>query len=151
MKRIVVMLMVLMVQLGLGWAAQPVPRSLQQLLFKPELVMKNQQRLGITPEQRAYIVEQIQQTQSEFTALQWNLRSEVENLAVMIEQGESSEDALLEKLDLVLDLESRVKHAQFLLAIRIRNALNKDQLAKLDRLRREGNTNRRMINPRRRP
>jgi hypothetical protein len=133
---------------GSALAKGPVPASLQELLFPPELVMRNQQELGISPEQRSYIVEQISEAQAQFTAVQWDLRSEVDALASMIEDPSVTEDDLMVKLEEVLDLERQVKRAQFTLALRMRKALNREQLEKLEELRRREPARLRRFDPR---
>lgn len=103
------------------------------LLFSPQLVMRNQAQLGITTEQREYIVEQIQEAQAEYTARTWELEGATEELALRIQQG-AEESLLLEQLDRVLELEREIKRARFLLSVRIRNILTPEQLSQVERL-----------------
>ncbi len=68
-------------------------------------------------------------------ALSWDLAAQIEELITMVEANDQDEEALLAKLDQVLDLERRAKRSQFLLGVRIRNTLNDEQLEKLEELR----------------
>jgi hypothetical protein len=139
MKKVLILSMICFVQLG--WiVAQRGQRSLfQRFLFPPELVMKNQEELQLTEEQRTSIMREVQEIQSEFTALQWDLEKEMEGLTTLLKQITLDEESILQQLETVLELERQVKRNQLLLAVRIRNSLNEDQLRTLRRLRVKSN------------
>lgn len=111
--------------------------SLQRYLFSPDLVMRNQDVLALTEEQRGQLVQEVQQAQSSFTELNWNLQKEVQTLTTMFEGSVIEEARILEQFDVVLDLERQVKRTHLVLALRMRNVLDEDQLAKLDEMRRK--------------
>ena len=108
-----------------------------------------QQELRLTEEQRSYIVKQINEIQAKFTPLQWRLENELRKLIDLVESRSSKEGDILKQLDVVLDLEKDIKSQQLLLAIRIRNTLNEEQLRKLRDLRARTLTNQNL--PRRSP
>jgi len=97
--------------------------------------MKNQEELQLTEEQRTSIMYEVQQVQSEFTGLQWDLEREMEKLTSLLRGVTLEEEAILQQLETVLELERRVKRSQLQLAVRIRNTLDEDQLRTLRRLR----------------
>jgi Spy/CpxP family protein refolding chaperone len=124
--------------------------TLRKYLFSPQLLRRHQHELKLTQEQREYIVREINAAQSEFTAMQWNLESEIRGLTRLVENRESEESAILEQLNSVLDLEKEIKRKQLLMAVRIRNKLSDEQLRILRdiRLRAAQEIRRRGSNPR---
>ena len=57
-----------------------------KVFFPPELVMQNQQTINLTEAQRNSIIKEIQNAQSEFMTLQWDLQKEVEKLKSLVEK-----------------------------------------------------------------
>jgi len=115
--------------------------SLQRYLFSPDLVMRNQDVLALTEEQRGQLVQEVQQAQASFTELNWNLQKEVQDLTTMFEKSAIEEAGILEQFDAVLDLERQVKRTHLVLTLRMRNILDGEQLAKLDEMRRKRGKN----------
>jgi Spy/CpxP family protein refolding chaperone len=103
----------------------------RDLLFPPELVMQNQQALGLTDEQKNYLKTELTQAQTHFTELQWKLQSEVERLVSMMKEPNVDERPALAQLDNVLAAEREVKRTQIALLIRIKNHLRPEQQAQL--------------------
>lgn len=124
-------------------------QSLRRYIFSPQFLRRHQQELRLTEEQRSYIVKQINEIQAKFTPLQWRLENELRKLIDLVESRSSKEGDILKQLDVVLDLEKDIKSQQLLLAIRIRNTLNEEQLRKLRDLRARTLTNQNL--PRRSP
>jgi Spy/CpxP family protein refolding chaperone len=112
-------------------------RALQQLLYPPDLIMRNQSVLNLSEEQRQTILGEVQGATSKFTALRWDLLDGLQKLVAMVEDQQMEEDQLMAQLDKVLDLEREVKRAQLSLAVRIRKTLDSEQLEKLEELRAE--------------
>ncbi len=110
-------------------------QGLRRYLFSPDLLRRHQHELQLTEEQRRHIVQQINEIQAKFTPLQWSLEDEVRKLIALVEHRASEEGVVLKQLDVVLDLEKEIKSQQLLLAIRIRNTLNAEQLRKLQNIR----------------
>jgi len=135
MKRVMIVLMICFLQMGWMLAQRPQRNPLERFFFPPELVMKNQEVLQLTEEQRGSIMQEVQQVQSEFTGLQWDLEREMEKLKALLREVKLEEDQILQQLETVLDLERRVKRGQMQLAVRIRNTLDEEQLRTLRRLR----------------
>lgn len=108
---------------------------LGKAFFSPDLVMQNQQAIGLTETQRASILKEMQSAQSEFMALQWDMQKESEKLRVLAEKENPVESEVITQLDRLLSIESKVKHRQVALMIRIKNWLTVEQQGKLRKIR----------------
>ena len=110
-------------------------KQLEKQLFPPELVMQQQQRIGLRPEQRTAITEAIQQTQHKLVDLQWRMQAEAQKLVELLERPTVDEAVVLAQVDRALAVEREVKRAQMTLLIRIKNTLTPEQQATLRTLR----------------
>lgn len=104
-------------------------------LFPPELVMRYQQALGLTEEQKTFLKTELRQAQARFTELQWQLHDEMEKIVELIKQDRVDESQTLAQLDKILNLEREVKRAQIALLVKIKNRLSPEQQAKLREIR----------------
>ena len=150
MRKLVAIITVL--QLGGVLAQDPTPDLLERFLVRPDLIMRHQRALQLTEEQRDYMIGEVQRAQSEFTSLRWQLQGTIEKLATLMRDPDTNDDELLAQLDQVLDLERKIKRAQLILAVRIKRKLTKEQVVRLERLRRRQQNrrdqNRRRFQPR---
>lgn len=117
---------------GSLFAQQPDP--LIETFFPPELIMQNQQAIGLSEAQKTYIMSQIQKAQETFTKLTWPLQKEMEPLIKMTSQNTADEKKVLEQLDKVLQLEEQVKKTVITLMVRIKNKLTAEQQDKLKQI-----------------
>jgi len=120
---------------GRGGAQTPPQDPVGQALYPPELVMQHQQALGITATQRAAITAALEKAQSRMLEIQWDVQGETRKLVELLDAATVDEAAALTQVDRVLELEREVKRAQLSLLIRIKNALTREQQAKLKALR----------------
>jgi Spy/CpxP family protein refolding chaperone len=129
---------------GLASAQQPAPAApvpppgpdpLGQSFFPPELVIQNQQAIGLTDEQKTYFRTEIRDAQLKFTDLQWKLQDEAEKMVSLVKQPHVDEQQALAQLEKVLSVEREVKRAQITLLVHIKNRLTPEQQAKLEDLR----------------
>lgn len=111
---------------------------LARYLFPPELVMANQQAIGLTDRQRSSLQQAMKDAQGKFIDLQFRMSSEVENLQRLIQPASVDESRVLEQVDRVLGVEREIKRAQLTLMLRIKNLLSPQQQAQLGALRRQG-------------
>jgi Spy/CpxP family protein refolding chaperone len=116
---------------GAARAQQPDQDPLGQAFFAPELVMQNQEAIGLSAEQRDALKTEIRQAQLKFTELEWKLQDEVEKMLVLAKQPHVDESQVLAQLDKVLAAEREVKRQQITLLVRIKNKLTAEQQAKL--------------------
>jgi Spy/CpxP family protein refolding chaperone len=114
---------------------QPGPDPLGQSFFAPELVMQNQQTIGLTDEQKSYLRTELRDAQLKFTDLQWKLQDEAEKMISLANQPHVDEQQALAQLEKVLTVEREVKRAQISLLVHIKNKLTPEQQAKLEDLR----------------
>ncbi len=103
--------------------------------FPPELVMRYQQAIGLSEEQRDGIKKEVQTAQNSFTDLEWDLKNEMESFISLIEHDRVDEKKALGQLEKILALETRIKRTHLTLAIRIKNVLTKEQQDQLRGLR----------------
>jgi Spy/CpxP family protein refolding chaperone len=115
--------------------AEQGPDPIAEAFFPPELVMQNQQAIGLSAEQKESLKNEMRQAQQQFTDLQWKLQDEVEIMAKLIGNGTVDEKQVLAQLDKVLAAEREVKRRQIALLVRIKNLLTADQQNKLRALR----------------
>jgi Spy/CpxP family protein refolding chaperone len=104
-------------------------------LFPPELVMQHQREIGLSDDQRSFIMGEIQQAQGRATSLQWQLQREVETMAELLRHDTVDETRTIAQLDRVLAAEREIKRIQLTLVVRIRNRLTPDQRARLTAIR----------------
>jgi hypothetical protein len=118
---------------SLAWAdmmddARGKREALLMGLYPPDLIMRHQQRLGITAEQRGRIQEAVQAFQSEVADLQWNLQSEQQQLKQVLGGYSVEAGQALPQAEKVLQLESEFKLAHFRMLIAIKNELTRAQI-----------------------
>lgn len=113
------------------------PDPVGQNLFLPELIMSHQEAIGLGPEQKTYIREEIRKAQLRFTDLQWQLQDSMEALSSLLKPNSVDEQAALAQLDKVLATEREIKRTQISLMVRMKNKLTPEQQARLRELRGE--------------
>jgi len=102
--------------------------------FPPELIMQNQQVLGLTAEQKSLLRAEVQKAQSRFTDLQWQMQDEMQRLTAAAREVSPSEEKILTQLDKVLNLEREIKRTHIGLVVRMKRALTPEQQRKLQEL-----------------
>jgi Spy/CpxP family protein refolding chaperone len=118
--------------------AQPTADPIGEALFPPELVMQNQQAIGLSDQQKDSLKSELRQAQQQFTDLQWKLQDEVEQMAKLLSPNAVDEKQVLAQLEKVLNAEREVKRRQITLLVRIKNLLTAEQQGKLRALRANG-------------
>ncbi|HEY6971480.1 MAG TPA: periplasmic heavy metal sensor [Candidatus Angelobacter sp.] len=114
---------------------QPGPDPFGGSFFPPELVIQNQQAIGLSDEQKTYFRTEIRDAQLKFTDLQWKLQDEMEKMVSLVKQPRVDEQQVMAQLDKVLTAEREIKRAQIALLVHIKNKLTADQQAKLEDIR----------------
>lgn len=120
---------------GMAGAQQAGQDAVGQNFFAPELVMENQEAIGLNAEQRESLKTEIRQAQLKFTEYQWKLQDEVEKMQALVKQPHVDEQQTLAQLERVLAAEREIKRQQISLLVRIKNKLTPEQQAKLAELR----------------
>lgn len=122
---------------GAPHAGQKGKDPMRKAFFPPEMVMRHQGEIKLSDEQRQYIIKQMQEAQSNFTSWQWNLQSEMEKLAKIVEADQVDESKALAQLEKVLALEKQIKTQQMKLMISIKNKLTAEQRKALQKIKEE--------------
>lgn len=104
-------------------------------MFAPELVLKHQADIELKPAQRAAVVDAIKKAQGDLIELQLNMADQWQALVKVLEPAEIDEKKALEQTDKVLTTEREIKRLQLTLLVKIKNALTRDQQAKLRSIR----------------
>lgn len=120
---------------GVARSQRPDQDPIGQNFFPPELVMQNQEAIGLNEEQKTYLKTEIRQAQMKFTEWQWKLQDEMEKLVSLVKQPHVEEQEALAQLEKVLTMEREIKREQVTLLVRIKNKLTQEQQAKLMQLR----------------
>ncbi len=97
--------------------------------------MAHQNEIGLRPEQKTYIRQEIAKAQSVFTERQWELQDAMEALGDLLGQPQVSEEPVLAQLEKVLQSEREIKRTQITLMVRIKNKLTPEQQSRLKELR----------------
>jgi len=105
----------------------PAPDPLMSNLFPPDVIMQNQDAIGLTGDQRQFIIGEIQKVQTQTTSVQWRLQAAMERLGDAVHQDRPDEALTMARLDSVLALEREMKRAQIGLLIRLKSRLTADQ------------------------
>ena len=82
--------------------------QLDRLFFPPELVMSNQDAIGLTSGQRSEIQTAMKIAQASFVDTQFKLRSELEKLKALLASTPTEESKVLEQIDRVLAMEREI-------------------------------------------
>ena len=116
---------------------QPQDDPIGQQLFPPELIMSQSQRLHLDDKQRTVVKTEVQNAQSKFFDLQWELKEASDTMVQLLQQTPVDETAVLKQADKVMGYEREIKKIHLAMLIRIKNALTKDQIADLMQFKRE--------------
>jgi Spy/CpxP family protein refolding chaperone len=106
-----------------------------QYVLPPELIMQNQQAIGLTDAQKNAVITQIKEAQAHAVDAQWDMQRAVERMVELLKQDKVDEQVVLAQLDKVLAVERDVKRVQLTLAVRLKNILSPEQQRKLRDLR----------------
>ena len=122
------MLIAFLLLLTVGLNAQKDGDPFKGELFGPEQIMENSEEIHITKDQRKAIRVEIRAAQSQLGDLQWDLQDKAEELQEEISTPTVDEDVSIGILTEMLDLEQKIKTAQMVLLIRMKNILTHEQI-----------------------
>ncbi len=110
------------------------PDPFARYLFPPERVMGHAQEIGLDDAQRNAIRNEVQKVQHKFIDSQFDMQSEMEKMAKLLQDKTVDEPKVLAQLDRILALEKDIKRMQIGLLVRVRNLLTATQQARLAQL-----------------
>jgi Spy/CpxP family protein refolding chaperone len=105
--------------------------------FPPELVMRNQKAINLTPDQQSTIREEMRKAMPRFTELQWQLSAEEEALEALVRADAPDEKQILAQFDKLMLVESELKRVRFALLVQLRTILTPEQKQKLEELKKQ--------------
>jgi Spy/CpxP family protein refolding chaperone len=155
-------LLILMISTSMAWSQTPPmdPKGppgggqrppggdlMGKAFFPPELVMRNQKAINLSPDQQNSIRSEMQKTMPRFTELQWQLSGEEEALNTILQSEKPDEKAVIAQFEKLLAVETEMKRLQLAMMLRIKNLLTQDQQNQLRELKRSDRQN----NPGRQP
>lgn len=105
--------------------------------FPPELLMRNQRAINLTPDQQSTIRDEMRKAMPRFTELQWQLSAEEETLESMVRAKDPDEKQILTQFDRLMIAESELKRVRFALLVRLRAILTPEQQEKLEELKKQ--------------
>ncbi|GEM_PF-842099 len=114
-----------------GGPQMPQGRSWNEDFFQADLIMQNQQSLGLSEEQKTAIKEIMKKSISDFTELQWQQCAEQEAMSSLSRQEKVDEEKTIAQLDKLLNIENQIKKLQLSTLIKVKNLLTAEQQRKL--------------------
>tara|TARA_R110000823_G_scaffold139607_7_gene269539 strand:- start:2155 stop:2601 length:447 start_codon:yes stop_codon:yes gene_type:complete len=102
-------------------------------LYPPDLIMRHQETLGISADQRDAMLKLVRAFQDEVAELQWSLQKEQQLMKADLAQDSIDPEAVMPRVERVLAMESEFKRAHFRLLIGIKNALSAEQIAMIQK------------------
>ncbi len=103
--------------------------------FDPQLVLKHANAIGLTPQQRKAILDELKTAQVALVPLQVDMAEPAIELQGIIEAPRVDEAKAMARIDQVLKIENEVKKRQAIFVIRVKNILTVEQQAKLRAIR----------------
>ncbi len=107
---------------------------LARYLFPPDKVLSHAQEIGLDDAQRKAIRNEVQKAQKKFLDLQFDLQTESEKMAGLLQEKPVDETRVLVQVDRILVLEKDIKKTHISLLVRIKNLLTAAQQAKLSEI-----------------
>jgi len=111
------------------------PPAFLEHVFPPEVVMRHQGELGLTPAQQEAMTQIMAETQAKLVELQWKFEAAMQALTKLLEKDTVDEAAALAQWDQLTGIEQQIKKAHLTLLLRIKNQLTPSQQEQLRALR----------------
>jgi hypothetical protein len=103
-------------------------------LFPPDLIMRNQDKLGLTPKQAETIKSEMRSFQSGVVDIQWSLNESQSQLEKELANDKIDVNRALSLMDSVMKAENDLKKSHMALLIKIRNVLDAGQISLLEKI-----------------
>ena len=101
-------------------------------LFPPNVILENQQELGLSREQFTEIRAAVVDVQSSVAEFEWDMREAYMKLMEELDKRPVSEDAVVEHATRAMLAENEVKKRQMAMLVRLKNLLTPEQIAYLE-------------------
>jgi hypothetical protein len=103
----------------------------QEYLYSADLVMKNRENISLSDAQADKIKKIHSTNAADFSTLKWDLDAATEKLEKLLAESKPDAVAVSKQMDLVLDIENRLKKKQLSTLVAIKNELTESQQASL--------------------
>jgi Spy/CpxP family protein refolding chaperone len=120
-----------------------VPRELSRELFSPELVMRHQEEIGLSDDQKSKLVHATQEMQSDLVPLQFEMGQAAGKLREALSSPRIDEAKAGDLADRLMALETKIKRRHLTTMIQIKNVLTPEQQDRLRALREQDRAARR--------
>jgi len=100
-------------------------------IFPPELIVQNQQALGLSDEQKSAIREIMKKSMVQFTDLLWQQGVEQEIMASLMKLEKVDEAKAIAQLDKLLNIEHEIKRLFLCTMLKVKNMLSAEQQLKI--------------------
>ncbi len=118
--------------------AAPAPTDpVAETLFDPELILHHGDDIGLTDEQREFLMAELHQAQDRFSGLNQKSQKESEALATLLQKNPFDEPAVLAQFDKLMEQERLTKRAHLTLMLTLKKKLTPEQQAKLQEIKQQ--------------
>ena len=118
--------------IGIAMAAGPKEDVFKGKLFPPNVILENQEELGLSKEQFTKIRAAVVEVQGNVAEYEWDMREAYMKLMTELDQSPVDEDRVLEHANTALLAENQVKKQQMRMLVRLKNLLTAEQIAYLE-------------------
>ena len=109
----------------------------QESLYSADLVMKHQEKINLSEQQRERIKKIHSQNAGDFSSLKWDLDAATDKLKAMLNERSPNQSEVQRQMDKVLALENSLKQKQLATLVAIKNELRAEQQDELKKLKGE--------------
>ncbi len=113
-------------------AAGPKDDVFKGKLFPPNVILENQEELGLSKDQFTKIRAAVVEVQGNVAEYEWDMREAYVKLMAELDQSPVDEDRVLEHANTALLAENQVKKQQMRMLVRLKNLLTEEQIAYLE-------------------
>jgi hypothetical protein len=113
-------------------AAGPKDDVFKGKLFPPNVILENQEELGLSKDQFTKIRAAVVEVQGNVAEYEWDMREAYVKLMAELDQSPVDEDRVLEHANTALLAENQVKKQQMRMLVRLKNLLTQEQIAYLE-------------------
>lgn len=131
-RRFAIVLMFVALSSGFAFAAEGQRDVFKGKLFPPNVILEQQDQLGLTKDQFKAIKTAVVEVQSRVAEHEWDMREAYMQIMSELDKSPIDEDSVLALVDKALGAENRVKKEQMTMLIRLRNLMTEEQLAWLE-------------------
>ena len=118
--------------LGIAMAADNKQDPFKGKLFAPNVILENQEELGLTKHQFTEIRATVVEVQGNVAEFEWDMREAYLKLMAELDKSPVSEDRVLEHAEVALLAENQVKKHHMAMLVRLKNLLTAEQIAYLE-------------------